>query len=391
MANRKVLFYHDEFPNGGAERVTIDIAEYISSYNYEVFVVTRKICRDNDSGITVLQLPKQQSLMDVENMNFIVDTIRALSINIFILPIHLDIPLLRLIKEETNCKLIFSLHSVPFWEVISHLYIKKKKSKGSFLKTLEWWLLTYPKTMWLKKYNKRIGEFHRQIYNLVDAYTVLCDEYRDILQKGLVLPAASNKFHVIHNSERQVLDINQYKKKQLLFVGRMSYDDKRIDRLMYIWGKIYRCVPDWELIVVGDGDDRHNVELLATRLKLERIRFVGYQSNVSLFYKNASISCLTSNFEGWPLALTEAQANGVIPFAFNCTAGVRKILAPSGVNGILIPSYHLNKYAKELLNLMNDPKRIGKMRQNVISKAKEYSLDLVGSKWLALFDDLIQN
>lgn len=383
---KKVLFYHDEFPNGGAERVTIDVANYVSSYNYEIFVVACKVNFCSNTKITVLQLPRQQSLMEAENMSFIVDVIHSLSIDIFILPIHLNISLLKLVKEKTDCKLIFSLHCVPYWEVVSHLYIKKRKAEGNILKTLEWWLITYPKTMWLKKYHKRIGECHRQIYNLVDAYTVLCDEYRDILQKKLALPIDSNKLHVIYNSETPVLEISQQKRRQLLYVGRISYDDKRVDRLMYIWGKICKRVPEWELIVVGDGEYKQNVELLATELKLERIRFVGYQSDVRSFYKNASILCLTSNFEGWPLALTEAQANGVIPFAFNCTAGVQKILAPSGVNGILIPPYRLDKYAKELLSLMSNPQRMDEMRQNVILKAKEYSPDRIGEKWLNLFE-----
>lgn len=389
MKVKKVLFYHDEFPNGGAERVTIDIANYVSLYDYKVFVVTSKINSSNFPNITILQLPGLNSSEEVENLDFIVDTISSLSIDIFILPIHLNIPLLKLIREKTDCRLIFSLHCTPYWEVISHLYLKKKKVKGNFLKTLEWWLLTYPKTMWLKKYNKEIGEYHRQIYDLVDVYTVLCDEYRNALQKGLGLPVGSNKFHVLHNSEKTVVNVNLRKKRQLLYVGRISYDDKRVDRLIYIWNIICKKAPEWELIIVGDGPDRRDVESLVERLKLERVRFVGYQSGVQKFYEDASILCLTSNFEGWPLALTEAQANGVIPFAFNCTAGIHKILAPSGINGVLIPPYHLRIYAKKILELMDNPLKMNEMRHNVVLKSKEYSPDLVGCKWLTLFDNLI--
>ena len=36
----RVLFFHAEFPSGGGERVTRDIARGIHSYGYEVYVVT---------------------------------------------------------------------------------------------------------------------------------------------------------------------------------------------------------------------------------------------------------------------------------------------------------------------------------------------------------------
>ena len=34
----KVLFYHLEFPAGGTEKVTINIAKFLSNKNYEIHV-----------------------------------------------------------------------------------------------------------------------------------------------------------------------------------------------------------------------------------------------------------------------------------------------------------------------------------------------------------------
>ena len=97
----------------------------------------------------------------------------------------------------------------------------------------------------------------------------------------------------------------------------------------------------------------------------------------------------TSAFEGWPLCLTEAQANGVVPVAFDCVAGIRQILSPSGVNGCLVPSFSLHKYAEMLLSLLMDSEKLQKMRNNVILKSKEYSPEIVGQKWLGLFESLL--
>lgn len=389
MASKKVLFYHDAFPGGGTERVTMDIADYISVYGYEVYVVAKKVAEFSSGGVVTLQMPPHSSFTDAVGIGFILDKIAALSIDIFVLPIHLNACLLQAIREKTDCKLVFALHSVPFWEIPSRLYGRQGVARGNFLKTLEWWLLTYPKTMWLKKYDGSIRRQHKRVYAAVDAYTVLCDEYKEQLLKSLKIPVGSDKIQVINNSEREVEDIHWNKKKQIVFIGRLSYEDKRADRLMLIWKKIYRSIPDWELIVVGDGPERRYIETKAAQLKLERVTFAGHQSDVHRFYRDASILCLTSNFEGWPLVLTEAQVNGVIPFAFGCTAGVRQILNPSGVNGVIVPPYNLTKYAKELLSLINNPEKMKEMQHHVVSKSKAYAPEVVGRKWFTLFENLL--
>lgn len=179
------------------------------------------------------------------------------------------------------------------------------------------------------------------------------------------------------------------KKKQILFVGRMSYYDKRVDRLLDIWGMIYKKVPAWELILVGGGKELPLLQAKSQKMKLQRIRFAGHSDHVDDFYRDASVLCLTSAFEGWPLCLTEAQANGVVPVAFDCVAGIRQILSPSGVNGCLVPSFSLHKYAEMLLSLLMDSEKLQKMRNNVILKSKEYSPEIVGQKWLGLFESLL--
>lgn len=83
----------------------------------------------------------------------------------------------------------------------------------------------------------------------------------------------NNKFHVIPNSERQILSVNHHKKKQILFVGRFTYVDKRVDRLIDVWKRIYKEVPDWELLLIGDGAERQNLQQKATACNLQRIRF----------------------------------------------------------------------------------------------------------------------
>jgi glycosyltransferase involved in cell wall biosynthesis len=170
----------------------------------------------------------------------------------------------------------------------------------------------------------------------------------------------------------------------------MTYPDKRIDRLIHIWDKIYKQVPDWELLLVGEGPEKKKLEKTVTQLGSQHIYFMGHSTNVDEFYKNAAILCLTSTTEGWPLCLTEAQANGVIPIAYGCSDGVKTILSPSGINGFIIPPFKSREYAKTLIKLLKNIQLQKTMQKNVITKSKEYSIDNIGRKWIQLFDKLTQ-
>lgn len=380
----RVMFFHAQFPSGGGERVTRDIAKSIHKRGYESYVVT---CRKNDGicpEVTLIEL-QNNKLQSIENANTIIELIRSLSIDIFVLPGFLW-DHLEYVKKQVECKFIYILHNVPFWEIVAKVE-RRKRFHGSLLRMLEWYFLAYPKIKWLKTYERKYMQSYKSTYDSVDAYVVLCEKYKDEMMAHFKM-SDSGKFVVINNAEKLVDNSSFIKKKQILFVGNMTYENKRVDRLLKIWELIYKKVPDWELILVGGGEEEKNLRKQSSKMQLERVVFVGGSQNVGLYYQSASVFCLTSTFEGWPLCLTEAQAHGVVPVAFNCCAGVEEILSPSGVNGILIPPFNINAFADNLYMLLTSPEKIALMRKNVIAKSNDYSLDIIGNKWIHLFDSL---
>ena len=383
----KVLFLHDRFPAGGAERITIDIANYISPRGYEVTVCAREITHHAVDNINMIQLPDTNCSSSQENIDFIADTINLQHIDVFILPVQAIPEICECIKRKTHAKVVFALHSIPFWELTYRLYEKKNKARGKILKTIGWHLFTYPKMMWGKKYRTRYRYQYARLYQLTDAFTVLCNAYKDMLQRELNLDD-NNKIRVIHNSERMIEEYNENKKKQILFVGRFSYEDKRADRLLKIWKDIYRKAEGWQLIMVGDGPERKNLEDYIAHHQLKNVTLAGFHSDVTPYYRDASIICLTSTFEGWGLCLTEAQGHGVVPIAFSCSAGVEEIIAPSGKNGILVPPFSHSKYKEELLSLINDESLLKEMSRNCHKKSMDYSPEITGEKWYRMLKEL---
>lgn len=97
--------------------------------------------------------------------------------------------------------------------------------------------LIYPKVKWLNAYKNRFLKYYVKTYNICDAFVVLCDGYRKEWENLFGL-SSSNKIRVIPNSERILEYVQLKKKKQILYSGRMSHEDKRIDRLLKIWREI---------------------------------------------------------------------------------------------------------------------------------------------------------
>ena len=93
--------------------------------------------------------------------------------------------------------------------------------------------------------------------------------------------------------------------------------------------------------------------------------------------------------EGQGTVLMEAQQAGVIPIAFDCSAGVRGILSPNGENGILIPPFDMQAYTNELGKLMSDASTRAHIQKNILIKAEEYSVDVIVKQWDELFKSVL--
>lgn len=175
-----------------------------------------------------------------------------------------------------------------------------------------------------------------------------------------------------------------YKKKQILYVGRIEWCVKRVDRLVGIWKRLYKKYPDWELLIVGDGPIKKKLERKFA--KMERVVFTGYQ-NPESYYKDASILCLTSDSEGWGMALTEAMTFGTIPVSFNSYASVTDIIE-DGKTGLLVPPFSGTQFAHKLEILMTNEDLRTRMSAACMQSVRRFDIQIIADQWEALFKKL---
>ncbi|WP_198540627.1 glycosyltransferase [Capnocytophaga sp. H4358] len=387
MKTKNVGFVHISFPFGGAEKVTIDVSKYLIKNGYNVFIFTQKIKTELlDSTYDFLNI-----ITIEKKISYFIEQIKSANIDLLIFSTTCGFISQQQIEisKKSGVKYICVDHVKPFWEAnIKIEIIKRKIQTRSFFSRLKYKIL-------LKLHNQlredeRVKQDYRNILKYADAFVLLCEEYKkNVLEK---LRTTSDKITIIPNpllSAPVHYDLD--KKNVILYMGRVEYSDKRVERLIEIWKRIYKDYPNWKLKIVGSGSDKAFLEQSVKKQQLERVTFFEATSTPHTFYNKASILCLTSQTENWPLVLMEAQQAGVVPMAFECSAGVSKILAPSSKNGILIPCYDMQKYESELRELIENEQKRKYIQTNILEKSKEYDINSVGKQWDDLFQKLLNS
>lgn len=387
---KNIAFIHQDFPGGGAEIVTFDIARMLEPKDVKVYVFVHNLKEEkipvNATNINIIKL---EHYKDKNNLHTLINEIKEKNIGLFVFPgdvyevsLYADE-----IRQKTGCKSIFMLHSQPFWEYSIRKEIIKRDIKRSFSKRLEWYFLrSYKYLLGIKK--AKVVKAYKECYDKVDIFGVLCESYGREIATAIGEVYENSKFRVLTNSLITPKSITEKKQKEIYYVGRLNYEFKRVDRLLKVWSVIEDKHPDWSLNIVGEGEESSNLKQIAKREGLKRVNFIGFTNNPKQYYDRASIVCMTSTYEGWGMVLMEAQANRCAVMAFDCSAGVREILSPSWENGVLIKPFDIDAYAKALSRLITDTDLREKIVMNGSESVKRFSLENTLQQWNSVFNEL---
>ncbi|MCU4566595.1 glycosyltransferase family 4 protein [Acinetobacter radioresistens] len=178
--------------------------------------------------------------------------------------------------------------------------------------------------------------------------------------------------------------IKEKNTKIVLAVGRLTHV-KGFDILLEAWVQVNKAMPEWKLKIVGDGEDKLILsEFIKYNQLTASVELVGKTDNVSKYYKEAEIFCLSSRYEGFPMVLLETLAFGLPVISFDCETGPAEILADT--DSILIPQDNINLFASSLINLMKNEEKRGLINPKSKEKAKLYQPQFIIQQWIKLLD-----
>jgi glycosyltransferase involved in cell wall biosynthesis len=171
-------------------------------------------------------------------------------------------------------------------------------------------------------------------------------------------------------------------------VGRLS-PEKGFDLLIRAADRLLAAGWDMELVIVGEGGDQGRLQELIGQLgRQERIRLLGYRSDVPDLYEAMDVFALSSLREGLPNVLLEAMALEV-PVVATRVAGVPRLITP-GVNGLLVAPGEVEELAQALNRLLVDAGLRQRLRRNGRETVEtRYSFAARMDKVRAVYDWLV--
>ncbi len=175
----------------------------------------------------------------------------------------------------------------------------------------------------------------------------------------------------------------------VLYVGRLLRI-KGPHHLLRAFPSVLGQLPHALLVVVGDGDERGQLEALAHGLGLDgRVRFAGSRSHedVIRFMRASDVFVLPSLVESFGIVLLEAMSCG-LPVVASRVMGI-PYLVEDGENGFLVPPGDEAALADRITALLRDRELRESFGARNVRKAISYAVPRIADRFLALWQSLI--
>lgn len=232
----------------------------------------------------------------------------------------------------------------------------------------------------------------KRLYRYADEVIVQTEESRNWIERH----ARGSRTRVIPNPVILPLPSNPPKivpprfadtgRRLLLAVGRLD-SQKGFDRLIEAFAILKSKQPAWDLVIVGEGNERGALEAsIAHHALAGRVQLPGHSGNPADWYRAADLFVLSSRYEGFPNVLAEAMAHGCAVVACDCPTGPRDIVL-DGIDGLLVQIRNatdpqvIARLADALGTLMSDDVRRSLMAAQATRIAGRYAPESIIDRW----------
>lgn len=367
---KKILIVIPSMGGGGAERVVVNLANHLDSGRYGVSIATFQERNDYvnelDKDINIMCLGKKSKWDFLKLILRLRKVIKEHKPDVVLSLIYYAniITLFAGMSLKRNFKVIIS----------EHIYSYKYLSEGG------WRAL------------KRC--FMNFAYKKADKIITVSEGIKKILQDDFNIPAEKIvtiynpiPFDVIvKNSQQAVVHpfFENGGNNVIIGMGRLEHQ-KRFDVLLKAFAIVQRQHNEARLIILGKGALQKDLEELTHKLNLNKfVNFAGFQPNPHAWVSKADIFVLSSDMEGFPMAILEAMACGVPVISTDCPTGPSEIII-NGENGILVPPSNEKKLAEAMIALLEDKNHREKLSMAGQKKAEEFGIQKILNQYEKIF------
>jgi len=354
----KIAIFIPDLRGGGAERVFVNLAHSFLNKGYEVDFVLIK---------------KQGELLDIlPNSVNIIDLGASRILKSFL-------PLRRYLKNEKPDALIAVMWPLTILATLAAVSIK---FKGKIILS-DHNTLSLSTKGWSAFRRKSLSTSIKFIYPLANMSLVVSEGVADDISSFTNLDRSN--FKVIHNpifiqspnpDDTEIEKIEKRFKYRIVNLGALS-EQKNQALLIKAFSLIVDKL-DIELVILGDGPLKSELEELISKLKLNNKVFMpGFITDPSQWYKQSDLFVLSSIYEGLPMVLLEALTFGLPIVSSDCKSGPREILC-DGKYGKLVPVGDAEALAQAMIEALQEEHDINALK----SRAADFSVDKIAEQYL---------
>lgn len=255
-------------------------------------------------------------------------------------------------RAAASCGVPIIVHT--FHGHVFHSYFGKTKT--SLFKQIEKRLA--------KKSTGIIAISDLQKKELVEEHSICKSQKVEVINLGFDLQPFQEKRKNLRDEIRTELQLEN-NDIAIGIIGRLAPIKNHSFFLQAIEQVLTKTTKSIKVFIVGDGEERQKIEEKVEKMNQRfenRIKMTSWVKDVGRFNAGLDIICLSSNNEGTPVSLIEAQA-GNIPVVTTDVGGVKDIILENET-GFIVPIGNLEMYAEKVLDLVENEEKRLKMSQN---------------------------
>lgn len=336
---------------GGAERVTVNLANKFAEKGYNVTIITYF---DTPSAYELSERVRIINCHCNKNNKLLGFLQGIINTRKLVKQINADIVVSLL--TQTNIMLILSLLNTRIPLIISERNDPKRDPKKRLYRILRF-----------------------MFYRFAEGFVFQTEGAKRYFSKNI-----QRKSCIIHNPV--YIRYNQYKninarEKAIVNVGRL-YEQKNQKLLIKAFSKIANEFPEYKLYIYGEGVLRESLSMLIKNLNLEnRVILAGIKEDLWDSIYLSSMFVLSSDYEGMPNALMEAMALGLPCVSSDCSPGGPASLINHGKNGLLFPVNDEEKLAECMRMILLDNDLAQSLSLNAKEICNTHSSDKIFLEW----------
>lgn len=166
------------------------------------------------------------------------------------------------------------------------------------------------------------------------------------------------------------------------------HPQKDLTTLVAAWSGVVARVPEAQLVVVGEGPARPEVEAAVAAAGLEgSVQLVGARPRAADELAAADVAVLTSVWEAIPIVLAEALLLGVP--VVSTDVGMASDLMGDGTGGRVVPVGDAEAVADALVALLDDPDRAAVGRAGQLRAEQVFDPDALVAGVAEVYEELV--